>query len=69
MEKFFIIFWVALILGSIAWYGFLVFYVGFKAGRDIRTLVQSRIFLPKTASEAHGVRARSTSSFRAWSDT
>lgn len=41
MEKFFIIFWAAMILGSIAWYGFLVFYVGIKAGRDIRTLVQS----------------------------
>jgi hypothetical protein len=37
----FILFWAALILGSIAWYGFLVFYVGIKAGRDIRELIRS----------------------------
>jgi hypothetical protein len=36
---FFILFWVILILASIAWYGFLVFYVGIKAGRDVRTLM------------------------------
>ena len=37
---FFILFWVILILASIAWYGFLVFYVGIKAGRDIRVLTK-----------------------------
>lgn len=31
----FVIFWAALIFGSIAWYAFLVFYVGIKAGREI----------------------------------
>lgn len=36
----FILFWVVLILASIAWYGFLVFYVGIKAGRDIRELMK-----------------------------
>jgi hypothetical protein len=41
MEKFFIIFWAAMILGSIAWYGFLVFYVGIKAGRDIRQMIKT----------------------------
>ena len=37
----FVIFWSALVLGSIAWYGGLVFYVGIKAGRDIRELTAS----------------------------
>lgn len=37
----FVLFWIVLILASIAWYGFLVFYVGFKAGREIKTLIQS----------------------------
>jgi hypothetical protein len=37
----FILFWAALILGSIAWYGFLVVYIGIRAGRDIKTLIKS----------------------------
>jgi hypothetical protein len=37
---FFILFWAALILASIAWYGFLVFHVGLKAGRDVRDLMK-----------------------------
>lgn len=36
----FITFWVAMIFGSIAWYGFLVFYLGIKAGGEIRDLIQ-----------------------------
>lgn len=32
--------WTALILASIGWYGFLLFYVGVKAGRDIRQLTR-----------------------------
>lgn len=35
---FFIIFWAVLIFASIAWYGFLVFYVGIKAAREIREM-------------------------------
>lgn len=42
MTTVFLFFWAALIFASIAWYGFLVFYVGLKAGRDIRTLVRHR---------------------------
>lgn len=42
MTTVFLILWAALIFASIAWYGFLVFYVGLKAGRDIRTLVRPR---------------------------
>jgi hypothetical protein len=41
MKDPFVIFWAALILGSIAWYGFLVFYVGYKAGRDILVMIAS----------------------------
>ena len=39
METLFILFWAALILGSIAWYAFLIFYVGLKAGRDILLMI------------------------------
>ncbi len=41
MQDPFVIFWAALILGSVLWYGFLVFYVGIKAGRDILTMIVS----------------------------
>ncbi|WP_414661391.1 hypothetical protein [Horticoccus sp. 23ND18S-11] len=34
-------FWSALIFASIAWYGFLVFYVGIKAGREVRELTRT----------------------------
>jgi hypothetical protein len=35
VSDFFLWFWTALIFASIAWYGFLLFYVGAKAGHDI----------------------------------
>jgi|GEM_PF-675805 hypothetical protein len=35
-----VIFWTVLLFGSIAWYGFLVFYIGIKAGGEIRTLIK-----------------------------
>jgi hypothetical protein len=38
MPSLLVLFWAALIFGSIAWYGFLVFYVGIKAAREIRTM-------------------------------
>ena len=41
MDIIFKIFWSVLIVGSIAWYGGLVFYVGIKAGRDIREMNKS----------------------------
>jgi hypothetical protein len=40
MNTFFIWFWAVLIFASIFWYGFLVFYVGAKAGREIREMIQ-----------------------------
>ena len=39
MKDPFIIFWAALIVGYVLWYGFLVFYVGIKAGRDIIQMI------------------------------
>jgi hypothetical protein len=46
MSSPFILFWAALIFASIAWYGFLVFYVGIKAGREIREMIK-RLEQPK----------------------
>ena len=36
-----VIFWAVLIFASIAWYGFLVFYIGGKAGREIKPLTKT----------------------------
>lgn len=41
MNHFFLIFWSVLIFASIAWYGFLLFYIGFKGGREIKTMTRS----------------------------
>lgn len=40
MNTFLIYFWAALIFASIFWYGFLVFHVGAKAGREIRAMTK-----------------------------
>ena len=36
----FVVFWTLMIFGSIAWYGFLVFYVGYKGGREIGSMIR-----------------------------
>jgi len=41
MSGLFVAFWTVMIFGSIAWYGFLLFYVGFKGGREIRALTRT----------------------------
>ena len=41
MKDPFVLFWSALLFGSIVWYGFLVFYIGFKAGGEIRTMLKN----------------------------
>jgi len=41
MNTFFILVWAVLIFGSIAWYAFLVFYVGIKAGREVKELTET----------------------------
>ena len=41
MNTAFIVFWTVMIFASIAWYGFLIFYVGYKGGREIRAMTQA----------------------------
>ncbi len=41
MNTLLVAFWTLLIFASIAWYGFLVFYVGWKAGREIKVLTRT----------------------------
>ena len=36
-----VIFWAVLIFASIFWYGYLVFHIGIKAGREILALVRT----------------------------
>lgn len=40
MNSLLVAFWAVLLFASIAWYGFLVFYVGWKAGREIKVLTR-----------------------------
>lgn len=40
MNPVFVAFWAVLIFASILWYGFLVFHVGWKAGREIREMTR-----------------------------
>ena len=40
MIQVFVIFWTVMIFTSICWYGFLLFYVGFKGGREIREMIR-----------------------------
>lgn len=39
MNTILVIIWAVLIAVSIGWYAFLVFYVGAKAGREIKTMI------------------------------
>jgi hypothetical protein len=41
MSTVFIVFWSVMIFTSIAWYGFLIFYVGWKGGREIKAMTQA----------------------------
>ena len=41
MSTVFIVFWSVMIFASIAWYGFLIFYVGFKGGREIKEMTRA----------------------------
>jgi hypothetical protein len=40
MITFFVVFWSVMIFASIGWYGFLIFYVGYKGGREIRAMTR-----------------------------
>jgi hypothetical protein len=41
MSSPFLIFWSVMIFTSIAWYGFLLFYVGIKGGRELRAMTKA----------------------------
>ena len=41
MMDLFVVFWTVMIFTSIAWYGFLLFYVGIKGGREIVVLTKT----------------------------
>ena len=41
MIALFVMFWTGLIFLSITWYGFLLFYVGIKGGREIRVMTKT----------------------------
>lgn len=41
MIDLFLLFWTVMIFTSIAWYGFLLFYVGAKGGREIKELTRT----------------------------
>ena len=41
MIDLFVVFWTLMIFLSMAWYGFLLFYVGFKGGKEIRVLTRT----------------------------
>jgi len=36
----FVVFWTLMIFLSIGWYGFLLFYIGFKGGREIKLMTE-----------------------------
>ena len=40
MSNPYVIAWAVLLFASIAWYGFLVFYIGFRAGKELKELVK-----------------------------
>ena len=41
MTALFVVFWTVMIFLSIAWYGFLIFYVGIKGGKEIGALART----------------------------
>jgi len=52
MHTFFVWFWTAMIWASIAWYGYLLFHVGYRGGRDIIALARSLSQQKREADEA-----------------
>jgi hypothetical protein len=47
----FIIFWTLMIFLSVTWYGFLLFYIGYKGGREIGQMVRNFKSRPPPDSE------------------
>ena len=40
MKDPYVIAWAVLLYTSIAWYGFLVFFIGIRAGKELKTLIK-----------------------------
>ena len=40
MKDPYVIVWAVLLFTSLAWYGFLVFYIGAKAGKELKELIK-----------------------------
>ena len=59
MMPLFVAFWTLMIFLSICWYGFLLFYVGFKGGAEIRTLTKTLGRRPEGEAQ-HGKATKST---------
>jgi hypothetical protein len=49
MNTLFILFWAVLIFASIAWYAFLLFYIGVKGGKEIGTMARALQARPENA--------------------
>jgi hypothetical protein len=56
MSTVFIVFWSVMIFASIAWYGFLIFYVGWKGGREIKAMTRAFERRDKAVEEPGRVR-------------
>lgn len=51
IDQCFVWFWSAMVFGSVAWYGYLLFHVGIKGGGDIIRMTRALAARPD-ASEA-----------------
>ena len=40
MDSFWLWFWTIMIFSSIVWYGFLVFFIGAKGGKELKTMIK-----------------------------
>ena len=40
MKDPYVLVWAVLLFTSIAWYGFLVFFIGIRAGKELKTLIK-----------------------------
>ena len=54
MTLFFSIFWSLLIFTSIAWYAFLLFYIGYKGWVEIRQMTKDLAGRPEKAADDTG---------------
>jgi hypothetical protein len=48
-------FWMCLILASVAWYAFLLFYVGIRGGREIISLRGALSHRPESSDESRAL--------------